>query len=48
MEITGLGRLTFNVVDPLKRSWPKGKDTEIANNALNRIQQYQASAAAKQ
>ena len=30
MEITNIGRLAFNVVDPLKRRWPRGVDETTA------------------
>jgi 2-keto-4-pentenoate hydratase/2-oxohepta-3-ene-1,7-dioic acid hydratase in catechol pathway len=36
MEISGLGRLHFNVSDPLKRSWPKGIDHEMADRMAGR------------
>ena len=38
METTGLGRLTFNVRDPLKRSWPKEIDTAMASSVKGRIE----------
>src|SRR5260370_29890039 len=30
MDITNIGRLAFNVVDPLKRRWPRGADEMTA------------------
>ena len=30
MEITNIGRLSFDVVDPLKRRWPRGIDEVTA------------------
>ena len=30
IEIDGIGRFSINVVDPLKRSWPRGVDQEAA------------------
>src|ERR1051325_227168 len=37
IEITNIGRLSFSVVDPLKRRWPRGVDeataADIRNNA---------------
>ena len=30
MEIEQIGRFSFNVRDPLKRTWPKAVDTEMA------------------
>ena len=28
VEISGIGRISFDVTDPLKRSWPKGIDPD--------------------
>jgi 2-keto-4-pentenoate hydratase/2-oxohepta-3-ene-1,7-dioic acid hydratase in catechol pathway len=38
METTGLGRLTFDVRDPLRRSWPKEIDTAMASSVKGRIE----------
>jgi 2-keto-4-pentenoate hydratase/2-oxohepta-3-ene-1,7-dioic acid hydratase in catechol pathway len=32
MEITGIGRLSFGVTDPLKRRWPRGVDEATASD----------------
>ncbi len=32
MEITNIGRLSFDVVDPLKRRWPRGVDETTASD----------------
>jgi 2-keto-4-pentenoate hydratase/2-oxohepta-3-ene-1,7-dioic acid hydratase in catechol pathway len=38
MEIAGLGRLAVGVRDPLKRTWPRGIDREMAGRVLKRRQ----------
>ena len=38
METTGLGRLTFKVSDPLKRSWPKEIDAAMAATVRGRLE----------
>ena len=35
MEITNIGRLSFNVVDPLERRWPRGVDEVTAADIRN-------------
>jgi 2-keto-4-pentenoate hydratase/2-oxohepta-3-ene-1,7-dioic acid hydratase in catechol pathway len=40
MEITGLGRLSFDITDPLKRTWPKGIDQGPGRNAIARMHAY--------
>jgi 2-keto-4-pentenoate hydratase/2-oxohepta-3-ene-1,7-dioic acid hydratase in catechol pathway len=35
MEITGIGRLSFDVVDPLERRWPRGVDEVTAADIRN-------------
>ena len=35
MEISRIGRLTFNVTDPLKRRWPRGVDEVTAADVRN-------------
>ena len=35
MEISRIGRLTFNVADPLKRRWPRGVDEVTAADVRN-------------
>jgi hypothetical protein len=35
MEITRIGRLSFDVVDPLKRRWPRGVDEVTAADIRN-------------
>jgi 2-keto-4-pentenoate hydratase/2-oxohepta-3-ene-1,7-dioic acid hydratase in catechol pathway len=35
MEITNIGRLSFNVADPLKRRWPRGVDEATASDIRN-------------
>jgi 2-keto-4-pentenoate hydratase/2-oxohepta-3-ene-1,7-dioic acid hydratase in catechol pathway len=35
MEISRIGRLTFNVTDPLKRRWPRGVDEATAADVRN-------------
>jgi hypothetical protein len=36
MEIDGLGRLAVDVRDPLKRTWPRGIDKDMAGRVLQR------------
>jgi 2-keto-4-pentenoate hydratase/2-oxohepta-3-ene-1,7-dioic acid hydratase in catechol pathway len=38
MEIDGLGRLAVDVRDPLKRTWPRGIDKDMAGRVLQRRQ----------
>ncbi|MSQ27068.1 MAG: FAA hydrolase family protein [Dehalococcoidia bacterium] len=47
MEITKIGRITFDITDPLKRSWPKGIDRSIGENVKTRLLAHQAELAAK-
>jgi 2-keto-4-pentenoate hydratase/2-oxohepta-3-ene-1,7-dioic acid hydratase in catechol pathway len=35
MEITNIGRLSFDVVDPVKRRWPRGVDEVTASDIRN-------------
>jgi 2-keto-4-pentenoate hydratase/2-oxohepta-3-ene-1,7-dioic acid hydratase in catechol pathway len=35
MEVSRIGRLTFNVVDPLKRRWPRGIDESTAADIIS-------------
>ncbi|WOF42432.1 fumarylacetoacetate hydrolase family protein [Sphingopyxis indica] len=41
-EIEGIGRLALRVSDPLKRSWPKGVDTEIGQRVLRMLREGKA------
>jgi 2-keto-4-pentenoate hydratase/2-oxohepta-3-ene-1,7-dioic acid hydratase in catechol pathway len=49
MEITNIGRISFDIKDPLKRSWPKGIDKSIGESVKSRVLAHQAElAGAKQ
>lgn len=41
-EIEGIGRLALRVSDPLKRSWPKGVDSEIGQRVLRMLREGKA------
>ncbi len=38
MEIERIGSFTFNVADPLKRSWPKGIDSSVGSSVRTRLE----------
>jgi hypothetical protein len=43
MEIEKIGSFEFHIVDPKKRSWPKGIDSSVGQNVRNMLSQAASS-----